>query len=1027
MRTLTRIRILRVGLWMVALSALGALLACDDLPSMRNRPNVIDGDLSEAENEATPDGDPDGETSEAGESDYDTAHLPLNEVLPCGTARGGELLSTESGGAKGLYAAAATGDFKLYNCKAAFVISGMASKRLLSPGAGAIRDLALLDAQGQARFDDPLVEAAPIVGFAPELLPGDGTLRVFVPTSAELVHNGADGRPAHLRFVGADQPFAPLDYLLEQTDELLERNPPYAITLDYYLDGAADHLRIEMTVTSEAAASDPNNTPARPALAWLDGGTLVRHYGGQSSNDLDFSGQTARITEAKMSWYGLAAKDSEATYGFFDAKTTGLSALSLPPGRLALVGNAADMKLKPGAVGTLGLDLWVGAGGFEALKAAENAAVPKPETRAQITGKIAAHNGLYCPVALWAWRETKKVANDQTTILRNLGAFVRLVPTAANASFSLALAPGDYALYAQNAHGEVGATQTFTVAESGVALSLPADLASPSCPAVVQVKVVEAAATQDAGTPLAARVEAYEYPDPKGHTPLATAITDAATGEATLSVPVDQLAEGAAKSLWLFTSRGLTYQAQSAAAFLKAGVDNAAITIRMAPPIDASLVRNVGTPQAIDAVLYSATLGGESALGPGGFVTPEARVANAQAEGLDLFLGGDTEAVLDYTPFLRQAALSARSMTLANGLKVESSQATLRAYGVSVPAERPAYYGLSTASYLDGTYSGTRSPSLLVKDLKDAYKAELVELATPRQAGAKGAFLDYAKYNPHQTFTLNGKEARDTLNAIDVFEIYDGGENFAYTYAALQDWYSLIAQNVFKPAVGHNDLADLTGLNGQRLGAPRTFVYLNKSETPSAAGILDAMRAGRSIVSGGPLVHLDVGGVLPGGTYDAGKDATTVLPDIYFNLKVSAPSQVGVSRAYLCVNGTDLYYIALGGAAPTLIDAKLHFTVPRKDAGFQDSWFVVLVVADPAADSAPTYPKRPPFAVTNPIFIEADGATGLSFPALPDDGRPLCVNEAICDSFANYDIAKTVVATKAECCGLFPTKDYCKP
>ena len=623
---------------------------------------------------------------------------------------------------------------------------------------------------------------------------------------------------------------------------------------------------------------------------------------------------------------------------------------------------------------------------------------------------------------------------QQTVTLRHLGAVLNLTPSAGAAAFSLALAPGDYAVYAENSVGEVGASQTFQVPESGTTITLPAELASPSCPAQVTVKVVEANGAADAGTPLAARVEAYEAPDPKGHTPLSTVSTDATSGSATLRVPVGSLGDGAEKSVWLFTSRGLSSNGLTTGALLKAGTDNAAITIRLAPPLDQSLTRDPGTPRAIDAVLYSVALGGVSALGPGGFVRPEERVANAQAEGLDLFLGGDEQVALDYTPFLHQAAYAMRALSLANGLKISGNQGTLRAYGVTLPADRPAYYGLPVVSYLEGgSYSGKRPPSLWVKDLKDAYQATLVELAVPRLGGEKGAFLDSAKFNPHQAFTLNGKEARDTLTAIDLFEVYEGSENFAFTYAALQDWYALIAQNLFKPAVAHDDLATRLGPNSQRIGAPRTYVYLNRSETPSAASLLAALRAGRAIISGGPIVQIDLGGVLPGGTYDAAKDTTAALPDIAFNLKVSAAAQVSATRAFICVNGTDLSAVALGGADQALrLDARQHITLPRKDPNnaaspFQDSWFVVMVLADKQADSAPIYAKRPPFAITNPIFIEADGSAGLSFPALPSDGRPLCVNEAICDSFADYDIAKKLVAIPKECCGLFPPKITASP
>ena len=347
MRTRTRTWMLRAGLWLVALCGPAALGACSDLPAMRNAPNPADYDTLETEADPTlPDGDVDDE-AETDDSDFDSSELPLGVALKSGEVRGGTLSGTEPGGARGLQARAAAGDFKLYNSKVAFVISGLASKRLLSPYAGAIRDLALLDAQGQALFEDPLVEAVPLIGFGPELLPGDGTLRVFAAQSATLLHNGADGRPAILRLTGTGMPFAPLDTQLEQSNELFEHTPPYAVTLDYTLAADADRLRIEMTVTSQAPADDPNNTPARPMLAWLDNGSLERYFAGQASTDLDFSGQTSRIngTQDELVWLLLQRQRGQLRLLRFQNQRPFRPLLAAR--RLALVGNAADMKLRP--------------------------------------------------------------------------------------------------------------------------------------------------------------------------------------------------------------------------------------------------------------------------------------------------------------------------------------------------------------------------------------------------------------------------------------------------------------------------------------------------------------------------------------------------------------------------------------------------------------------------------------------------------------------------------------------------------
>jgi hypothetical protein len=78
---------------------------------------------------------------------------------------------------------------------------------------------------------------------------------------------------------------------------------------------------------------------------------------------------------------------------------------------------------------------------------------------------------------------------------------------------------------------------------------------------------------------------------------------------------------------------------------------------------------------------------------------------------------------------------------------------------------------------------------------------------------------------------------------------------------------------------------------------------------------------------------------------------------------------------------------------------------------------------------SPAYPKGVSFAVTSPIYIEADGDPstfkgGVDATAGPDRIPPYCLSPVFCDTLVGWD-TDGGSELKDLCCVQYPERPYC--
>ncbi|HOX44918.1 MAG TPA: hypothetical protein PK668_15065 [Myxococcota bacterium] len=238
------------------------------------------------------------------------------------------------------------------------------------------------------------------------------------------------------------------------------------------------------------------------------------------------------------------------------------------------------------------------------------------------------------------------------------------------------------------------------------------------------------------------------------------------------------------------------------------------------------------------------------------------------------------------------------------------------------------------------------------------------------------------------------------------------------------DWLRLLDYGVVRTGMGDSDSHALfTQTEG---GLPRNWVRL-EAESPAAVderALARAIRAGRVVTSYGPFVQVWLGDEEVGGTYSP-PDGATSAP---LRVRVQSPGWFDVDRVEIYRSG-HLAHVLTGAGDELDPDSRvdvsgLRVPNPRvvnldavfdEPVGAEDTWYVVVAMGLEGRDLSPVYSAHPylkleigdilsraltsvplpmeidsaavprvfrvyPYAVANPVFLDADGDGRYSAP-----------------------------------------------
>jgi hypothetical protein len=243
----------------------------------------------------------------------------------------------------------------------------------------------------------------------------------------------------------------------------------------------------------------------------------------------------------------------------------------------------------------------------------------------------------------------------------------------------------------------------------------------------------------------------------------------------------------------------------------------------------------------------------------------------------------------------------------------------------------------------------------------------------------------------------------------------------AYTYdypcafrpGQVDDFFRYLERGMTPTQIGSSDSHG----GNKEPGFPRTW-FRSGSDQPGnvhAGEVVDSLRGGHAFASYGPFVRAAIDGKTFGEVVSASPGQALEL-----ELDVLTPSWFGVDRVEIYLNG-ELYRLLTPDGGPEVIEdvrGKVTFQVPSRDSwvvviamGLEDANLMRPVVLDVpfgevqlarvAADAfsrvpvvnelfspepvAPDWSRIPPYAVTNPIYVDTDGNGRYDAPLPPPE------------------------------------------
>jgi len=177
---------------------------------------------------------------------------------------------------------------------------------------------------------------------------------------------------------------------------------------------------------------------------------------------------------------------------------------------------------------------------------------------------------------------------------------------------------------------------------------------------------------------------------------------------------------------------------------------------------------------------------------------------------------------------------------------------------------------------------------------------------------------------------------------------------------ALEPWYHLLHCRVRAPLVGGSGKDS----NAALLGSTRTYARLAADQSLSYRSSIDAVRAGRTFVTNGPLLFLTVNGRDPGAVLDLAPSKQTV------RVRAEAHSIVPFDRLEVLVGETVIARAeASGSPASAVVEGEVVFA----DGG---NW--ILAQCWGRSDS---HRRQQLAAITSPVYVQVAGAWHLPLPA----------------------------------------------
>lgn len=331
-------------------------------------------------------------------------------------------------------------------------------------------------------------------------------------------------------------------------------------------------------------------------------------------------------------------------------------------------------------------------------------------------------------------------------------------------------------------------------------------------------------------------------------------------------------------------------------------------------------------------------------------VPMKARVVEFVAEGVDLIVATDHNAIADYAPMIRD--LGAGDLLAS----LRGDEITTRDWG---------HFGVFPLGDVQPFATKKRTPVDILREVREKAPDALIDVNHPRFDRGLGYFRTGIFDRAQAKFGRSGGSL--DFDAVEILNGYEGSRPDQVD-DVMKDWFALLGHGHRVAAMGNSDTHRL---DTSLAGYPRNFIPVASDAiaTLSPPEVIGAIKRQRSYLTTAPLLELSAVGAATGDTLATVSGRATV------HVRVRAASWVGVDTLTIYVGDEVALTRALAPGGVVRFDEDVSVDVPR------DAWIVARAEGKaplPPIVGGGARPGEPalvayPIAVTNPIFVDADG------------------------------------------------------
>ena len=759
-------------------------------------------------------------------------------------------------------------------------------------------------------------------------------------TGITVVNDGRDGEPAVLRATGhdAESPFMASIFAVSAQPAPLHAT----IYREYSLAPDTDAMLVNLTIQNDGDSTLDITAPYI-GMAMNRG---LRHWVDKSGFDFDFSDLARVNTSAQF----YAAVGEKISYSVLELHASFSPILNFAH---VLIGQYPQIHIPAGQSDTFRFAIGVGTGDVGSLQAAHAEVASIGDSLLSGTVADAAGN----PVA------GARVHVTDTTGL----SVVSFVRTAADGSWSARVLPGSYSVRAVADDRTGSAAQAITVPSTGL-LGVNLTVGGQS--------VINATATDKDAHPIPAKIVLEPVSAPRPTLPAAMGemwdkqpiVVFSADGKAT--VPVYP-------GTWHVTfSRGFEYDRPAVdVAALPGGNASASETLR----------RVIDTSGWISGDFHV-----HAQYSPDADDLLPLKVRAFAGEGVEVPISTEHEFIGDFGPAAAAQGLTPFMHTIAGTELTTSGSGHFNIFPLT-----PIATALNAGGF--NWYNKT-IPDVIAEArtrLTATGEAPIVQMNHPRTVGM--AYLDWIHFDPNNFIApVNGSDFMTTWDAMEVwngvplanFEGCLGDTSCtAPSHPTAFDWFSFLDRAKFVTGTGNSDSHNASL---REVGYPRNYLQIGTDDPSQVtdAQITAALRASKVTISGGPFLTISAPGGGIGDTVQP--DFSTGSPVVHLTVRVQAPAWMGaLQRADIWMGDTSaqgahiVKPIDLTGA-PVVDGLRFGGSVDIPISPAVDTWLIATVRGGGSHALWPVVQLDvPPYAITNPIWIDADGKPGITPLRLP--------------------------------------------